>query len=62
MARKDSAGAIRFTTDFNHVEVGRTVAYKTGHVVRKPSQALVEAAAGKIEDHVPEEKPASDGE
>lgn len=52
--------AIRFTADFDHVGVGRTVAYKAGHVVEKPGQALLDAAAGRFEDVAPE--PAGDGE
>lgn len=50
MARAPKAPAIRFTADFDHVEVGRTVAYKAGHEVAKPSQALLDAAAGRFED------------
>lgn len=57
-AKATAPAAIRFTADFDHVEVGRTVAYRVGHVVEKPAQALLDAAAGR---YVPEE-PASDGE
>lgn len=60
MPRAQQQPAIRFTADFDHVEVGRTVAYKAGHVVEKPTQALLEAAAGKFEEVPPES--ASDGE
>lgn len=57
---KAAPPAIRFTADFDHVEVGRTVAYKAGHVVEEPDAALVAAAGGKAERHSPEA--AGDGE
>lgn len=60
MARKEATPAIRFKADFNHVTVARTVAYKAGDVVEKPSAELLEAAGDKAEPHVPEA--AGDGE
>lgn len=48
-AKAEAPKTIRFTADFDHVEVGRTVAYKVGHVVEKPAQALLDAAAGRFE-------------
>lgn len=51
MARKaaPAAGAIRFVEDFDHVQTGRTVAYKAGHVVEAPDEALITAAGAKAE-------------
>lgn len=57
--KAEAPSAIRFKADFDHVEVGRTVAYKKGHVVEKPTQALLEAAGDRVE---PVEAPAADGE
>lgn len=58
--RKKPTGAIRFVADFDHVEVGRTVAYKAGHVVEEPGEDLIAAAGAKAVRHADE--PASDGE
>lgn len=52
--KKQSAGAIRFVADFDHVEVGRTVAYKAGDVVEAPSAELIAAAGAKAEPVVEE--------
>lgn len=57
--------AIQFLEDFDHVEVGKTVAYKAGNIVREPSDELVAAAGAKAALYSDEERvsdPAGDGE
>jgi hypothetical protein len=62
-ARKPSGAAIQFVEPFDHVTVGRTVAYNVGDVVEAPGEELVAAAGGRaVPVAAPEPEKPDDGE
>jgi len=63
--RRKESGAIQFASDFDHVEVARTVAYKAGDIVAEPSAELLAAAGERVAPFVepePVTDPLADGE